>query len=261
MTFDYVTTEEVDLRGALLVSGLPAVGMEGTVAATFLSQQLDMRIVGAFQSMELPPVGAVRNGLATSPIQVWAAELACGPDGSCDRLLVLKSDLPIPPALQMDLAASVMEWAREQKIALIIGLDTYTVNGKASAANAAAKSGADHEVLVATSVAARDMQSRVGGRPMEEALVTGFTAALLMRANREGIATVGLFAPSTVPEAEVEGTTALIETARPLIPKLNIQTSDLVKVVEKHSHALRQEREKQAEETRRMRELANRGYH
>lgn len=261
MTFEYVTVEDVELRGALLVTGLPAVGMEGTVAATFLSQQLEMRIIGAFQSMELPPVGAVRDGLATSPIQVWAAELECGPDGSCDRLLVLKSDLPIPPALQMDLAASVMGWAREQRVSLIIGLDTYTVDGKPAQAGSVRKESAPHDVLVATSVAGRDLTSRVGGKPMAEALVTGFTAALLMRANREGVATVGLFAPSTVPEAEVDGTTALIETAKPLIPKLTIQTSDLVKLVEKHSHALRVEREKQAEETRRMRELANRGYH
>lgn len=251
MTFEYVAKEQVELKNSLLVSGLPAVGMEGTVAASFLAQQLNMRVIGAFQSLDLPPVGAVRGGIATSPIQVWAAELACGVDGRCDHLLVLKSDLPIPPPLQMPLAGAVAAWAREHGITLIIGLDTYadTKNGEGPS-----------DVLVAASLKAADLVTTVKAKPLTEALITGFTAALLMRANREQVAAIGLFAPSTVPEAEADGTTALIETARPLIPRLEVETSQLLKVIEQQSVALRHEREQQAEEARRMRDLVDRGY-
>lgn len=251
MDFDYASIEEVELQGAMLVTGMPAVGMEGSVAANFLVDRLEMRIIGSFQSDEFPPVGAVRAGIATSPIQVWGAELACGPDGRCDRLLVLKSDVPVPTKFLTPLASAVTDWAHGHGVALLIGLDSYSVP---------ADGGAGKEVLVAMSLAAKDLRDKVKGKLLADAMITGFTAAMLVRANREKIPAIGLFAPSTVPEAEAPGTTALLDVARPLIPKLNVDTAELAKLVEQKSLSMRDERQKQAEDSRRMHDLANRGY-
>ena len=250
MSFEYVPFEDADLQGALLVTGMPAVGMEGSVAASFLAQRLRMRILGAFQSDDLPPIGAVRDGIATSPIQVWRADDACGLDGGSACLLVLKSDLPLPPSIVGPLAASVTKWASERGVGLVIGLDSYALR----------QGETPRGVLVAASRHARDLRERVDGKPLDDALITGFTAALLTTANRHRLPALGLFAPSTRPEAEVAGTTALLEVARPLMPELDLDHDELAKLVEEKSHAMRQEREKQQEEARRMQELANRGY-
>lgn len=250
MSFEYVPHDRVDLDGAMLLAALPAVGMEGAVAAGFIVDELKMRMLGEFHSQELPPVASFRDGLATSPVQAWHAEIACGIAGANDRLVIIKSDVPVPSELLAPLAAGIIRWARDQGIELVIGFDTYArhnVEGHAGVLVAASREGA----------AARE---QVKGTPLDKALATGFTPALLLNANRHGVAAVGLFAPSTKPEAEIAGTTALIEAARPLMPPLNLDTADLVKLVEQKSADLERERAQQAEEARRMHEMTNRGY-
>lgn len=248
--FTFVSFEEVDLAGALLVVAMPGVGLEGPVAASLLTSELEMRMVGAIQGDDLPPAAAVRGGIVTSPIQLWAAELACGADGKCDRLVVLKSDIAIEPEVMAPLAGELAIWARRTGISLVIGLDSY-----------APENGREDGILMAASIKARDLRGHVAATPIEEALLTGFTAILLVRANREGIPAVGLFAPA--PEEEglaADGTARLLDVAAPLIPKLALSPTDLAQRAQQTAIALRLEREQQAAEARRMRESVDRGY-
>src|ERR1051326_3261346 len=111
LDWEYVPIEEIDLAGSLVVVGMPSMGMVGSIAANVLVSQLAMRLVGAWQSDDLPPVASVGDGIAASPVQVWATELVCGIDGKCDRLVVVKSDLPIAVEVMAPLATALAAWA------------------------------------------------------------------------------------------------------------------------------------------------------
>lgn len=247
MGWEFVRHDDTPLDGALLLVGMPSVGLVGPVAAGLLVDHLGMRVVGALQSPDLPPASVVRRGIVTSPVQVWASDQACGPDGACDRLLVLKSDLPLPAETLWGLADEVARWAKEERIGLVVGLEGYPAQGK----------GAPKGVLLASSLKGAKAAEGLGIPPLEEAMLTGFNAVLLMRANKHGVPAVGLFAP--VPGKETPAV-ALLHRVDPLLPRLDLADAALAKRAEALEARLTTEVAQHADAERAMRDNVDRSY-
>lgn len=251
MDWDYVELEDADVAGALLVVGVPSAGTVGPIAASFLVEHLRMRLVGGVQSEALPPVGIVRGGLVASPIQVWASDMACGLDGRCDRLLVLKSDIPLEPEMMGPLAGFVVRWASKHRVGLIVGLEGYPAESPPPG---------QQGLLTASSVSAVEAAKRLRAEPIKEAALSGFNAALLVRANRERVPLIGLFAPVSKDTGDAAAATELLRVIDPLVPNIGMAPSELAKRAEAVEAQLKAERAQQERLAQRLEEQVDRGY-
>jgi predicted ATP-grasp superfamily ATP-dependent carboligase len=233
---------------ALLVVAVPSATMIGPVAGRFLGEHLAMHIAGGFLGDLQPPVGVVRDGLITSPVQLWTTPLACGLDGRCDQLLVLRSDLTLPPEEYGDLAKAVMGWAAQHRVKLVVVLEGYAPEGDTNG------------VVAATSAKAREVPGRVGAKPMPQATITGLHAAMLTQANKEGVPAVGLFAPLEGEGHEAAAAVLLLKALDPLVPNIRLEPAALGKQAERIEGELRTARERQARDARRLADAVDRGY-
>ena len=99
-------------EGALLINGLPDVGLVGSIAASFLAEKLNMYDIGYIDSDLLPPVVVFHKEEMKMPLRIMS-------DGS---RAVLLSEVALPPEALAPLARSIVEWAILRKVARIISL-------------------------------------------------------------------------------------------------------------------------------------------
>lgn len=215
---NYVPLERVSLDGAMAIVGISTLGSVGSLVARYLISHLDMRLVGAFYSEHLFPAGASHHGVMTSTVQVWRAEVACGPDGRCQQLLVVKNDLPVDLPAMAPLSKSVSRWAADNNVALLVGCESYPRPAEST----------DREVLVAASGPARELPTRLtAAKRLDDAIVVGFDAALLASANQDDVRAIVLFGPHRHPDGDSQAAAAALRAASPLLPDLALENVDL----------------------------------
>lgn len=212
----FVPLDNVDLSGAMAIVGLSTIGSAGSLAARYLITRLRMELVGAFYSDHLFPAGASHHGVMTSTLQVWRAEVACGPGGNCAQLLVLKNDLPIDMPIMAPLSRAITRWAGQAKIPLLVGIESYPPSDKT-----------DQHVYVATSGPARELGGKIEARPLDDAIVVGFEAALLAAANLDDVQAVVLFGPHQHPDGDSKAAAEALRAAFPLLPETGLDADDL----------------------------------
>lgn len=245
MSWEYVPMEDLDAQGAVLVVGFPSVGMVGAVAGGFLAEHLGMRLAGTVVGEGLPPVGIVRKGRLTSPIQMWAKEAPCGLDHTSERLLLLRSDIAIPEGETVPLAAMVARWAREHGVALVVGVEGYVPRENVP----------NQGILGAASLQGAKVLDRLKVRPFDDAALTGFQAALLVRANRERIPAVALFAPVESHDGDASAAAEFVRLVDPLVPRIELKPDELLKRAEAIEARIQEEQVSQAAAMRKMREI------
>lgn len=188
-----IHADDVRLESPVLVEGLPGAGLVGKIAADHLVEQFDMTYYGAVLCEGLPQVAVYRgeNSEVRPPVRLFADET--------HDLVVLQSDVPVSPSQSPDFAVCVTEWVRSNDALplYLSGLaeekgDTPEVYGVAT--------GSAESILDETGI----VPPRGGG------MVTGPTGALLYRAAKIGMDSVGLI-------VQTEGTFPDPEAARLLL--------------------------------------------
>ncbi len=86
---------------AVVVEGLPGVGLVGGIAASYIIHQLGMELSGYVESPHLPPVAMLQQGIARHPFRIYTK----------DRLVVLYSEVPVAPVHVHELSRRIAEWA------------------------------------------------------------------------------------------------------------------------------------------------------
>jgi uncharacterized protein len=99
-------------KGAVVVNGLPDVGLVGLLAASHMISELKLKEVGAIESDLLPPMIVLHGGLPKSPIRFFA-------DSS---LIVLISETTVPFSLIRPLASTIVDLAQSKSASLVLSL-------------------------------------------------------------------------------------------------------------------------------------------
>ncbi|MFH1780155.1 MAG: PAC2 family protein [Candidatus Micrarchaeota archaeon] len=107
-------TTKVKLKNPLVIEGFPGIGMIGTIAASFLAEKLEMKLIGYFSSPEFPPISAIHDFKPVFPTRIYASEKY--------DLIVLFSEFVIPARAVYPLAEEVLEWSKAKNARVIYSL-------------------------------------------------------------------------------------------------------------------------------------------
>lgn len=212
---------DVDLTGSLMLVGLPSQGLVGSIAASYLVETLAMQDVGAIDAEEFPPTVSVRKGVGYGIVSMHASELVCGLDGKCDRLVVLKADIPLPPELFHGIASALLDWAEIKAIDTIVSLEGFHAEGEEEVG-----------VLGVASRAAEALLERFDIEPVQDVILSGFGSALIVAANRKRRKAIGLFTKAKAEVADARAAARLIEAVDPMLPNLRLEAAPLLQKAE-----------------------------
>ncbi len=107
--------------GSQLIIGIPDVGLVGPIATSHLVREFELKEIGHLDSPVIPPVILFHKGKPHFPIRIY------GGYKKNDYLVVLHSDIAIPPHEIHGLARFIVEKAREIKTSRIILLGGIAV--------------------------------------------------------------------------------------------------------------------------------------
>lgn len=235
------TDDGVDVSEALLVVGIPTLGLVGTITAQYLVDQLEMERIGGVYSPRFPPVGRVFEGRSSYPVRLHALETPCGPQLGCERLIVAVTEFVPGPSSLYGLTESLTRWGSDNEVELILIPDGLLVEGKEGPTLHAIGSHAD----------TLDRFEDHGLQRLDQGLLFGFSAAMLTQADRFGIDTISVLAESAPGRPDARAASRLVELLDGFVPKIHIETEPLLeeaKGIERRVRELREQMESQAEQ-------------
>lgn len=245
---EVVERDAMPLTGAMLVVGFPGPGLVGSVATQYLVKHLNLTHIASIFSAAFPPSMVVRAGQAVPSFRLYAAPMACGLDGTCNQLVVLIADAPLPDDQLVTMVDGVLSWAKRRGVGEVLLLDGFYVQEDEvpdsiyGCVNDAASLGRleSHEVV-----------------PLPSGAVTGPTGAFLVRGTRHSIAVSALFGPLPAPQTadgmpsvwtmptSARAAARLLTVLDPIIPCISLDPSPLVKEAERIESEIKENLEKQ----------------
>ena len=149
-----------NLEGGYLIDGFPSVGFSSAIATESMIHTSQFELAGVIDSENFPPISIVKNGEPNFPTRIFVNEdLKVG---------VFLSFLTLDQSLHRVTAKTMLKWAKEHKIGLIVS-------------SVAIKSpDGDEEMMgVGSTDAARAKIREVGLRVLEHGTIPGIPGTLL----------------------------------------------------------------------------------
>lgn len=218
---------EEDLDGALLVLGFPGQGLVGPIVTAYVIQELGMWPVAGLIDDGFPPTMAVQGGQVELPVQFYVSAERCGPDGRCDKLVVLNTQIPLPPERSHETAAAILAWASERGISHVIAIEGVELEG-----GEAEEEPGPRVFGVAGKNESLTLES-VGVKPLPDGVITSHSSAILMAAAKHGIEALALFVAAQGELDQVAASESLLKID-PVVPNLNLKSEEFQEKVDRH---------------------------
>jgi uncharacterized protein len=197
-----------------VIVGVPEAGLVGTITSSYLIEKLKMVERGFIDSDLLPQVMIVHDSAAVYPIHIYGK----------DNLLVVLSEVPLPPFASLDVAKEIAGWARSLKAAMVIGV----TGAPSKARDESHGEGKPAVVGVGNTPEALQALKKSGASPFEDGIISGFYATLLKHCNANGVSDVTLLAESLTQFPDPAAAASLIESLGKLLG-LELDTNSLMK--------------------------------
>jgi len=195
---------------ALMLHGLPDVGLVGLIATSHIIAQLKMEEIAYVDSELLPPVIVLHDGLPYAPLRIF---------GGTD-LIATFGEAPIPAKAVQPIMRKLVEWGQSKKVKLMISMGGIPVQDRQ-----------DIEAIKVYGAASTPSLLKVLGDKGVELLQGGFMVgpyALIMRYCAErNIPAIVLMAQSFYNYPDPEAAAATIKEFSK-ITGVNIDVSKLV---------------------------------
>ena len=197
-------------KGAVVINGLPDVGLVGLLAASHIISDLKLREVGAIESDLLPPMIVLHGGLPKAPFRIFSG----------DGLVVFISETVIPGSLIRPLVNGLVDWARGKNVRLMLSLGGMAVANRQ-----------DIDVpKVFAALSSKELESQLRGAAeiLEEGYIVGAYGLLLRKCAETSLPGITLLTQShyNYPDPEAAGA-ALTVLNR--ILNLKVDVSELLK--------------------------------
>ena len=102
----------LNLEGGYLIDGFPSVGFSSAIATESMIHTSQFELAGVIDSESFPPISIIKNGEPNFPTRVFVNEdLKVG---------IFSSFLTLDQSLHRVTAKTMLKWAKEHKIGLIV---------------------------------------------------------------------------------------------------------------------------------------------
>lgn len=206
--------KRVDLKGGVVLEGLPGPGWVGTISSACLISQLKLELVGTLESEFFPSLAMVYDSEPNAPARIYADERK--------RLSVFIAEFPIPPNLERPLAETVFKWARDNGSSLIVTSTGLTLEREEQEPK-------NMEVLgVGNTSKARSLLDEVGIRRLDSGSVLGIPGILLVEGRRKGLDVIALLVSSQIDAPDHRAGAKIGEAIGRLVPQAKCDVGPLL---------------------------------
>jgi uncharacterized protein len=197
-----------------IIVGVPESGLVGTITCSYLMEQLKLPERGFIDSDLLPQVMIVHNSAATYPIHIFGKA----------SLVVILSEVPLPPYASLEVAKEIASWAKSLKASVVIGV----TGAPSKTRDEAHGEGKPTVVGVGNNESALADLKSSGVLPFEDGVISGFYANLMKHCNSNGQSNVTLLAESLSQFPDPAAAASIIEVLSKLL-SLSVDAQPLLK--------------------------------
>ncbi|MDD5181628.1 MAG: PAC2 family protein [Candidatus Nanoarchaeia archaeon] len=165
-------------KNAIIFEGFQGIGLVATLAAQYIADSTNARVIGHISSSSFPPMALLVKGEIKNPMVVYHFKR------NGQNYLIFESELPIPHKLINDLAESIAEFAKKNKAKQIVCLEGIATAHPPSESNVFA---------FATS---RVLDKKIGTKIpiLQSGIIVGISAALMTHAKVLNVPSICLIA-------------------------------------------------------------------
>jgi uncharacterized protein len=197
-------------KKAVMINGLPDVGLVGLLASSHIITSLGLEEVGSLESELLPPMIVLHGGVPKSPVRLFANS----------SLIVLISETAIPVSLLRPLANDLVEWAQKNGTQLMLSLGGMAVANRQDI----------DTPKVFAAISEKRLESRLNGAAeiLEEGYIVGAYGLLLRKCTEIAIPAIALLTQAYYNYPDPVAAAAAL-TAVNKILELKVDVSELLK--------------------------------
>ncbi len=204
-------------KSPIIINGFPGFGLVGTIASEFLSEHLNVEVIGKYWFEETPATIAIHESKIINPVTIYYNKKY--------NIIVVHSITAVQ-GLEWKAADLIIDIAKQTNAKEIIGLEGV---GSAKEAQGQDDHPEEHRIFFYTNNPANAEKVRkTGAEELKESIIMGITAAILLKTN---IKTTVLFAQvhSNLPDSKAAA--KLIEVLDKYM-KLKVDYRPLIKMAE-----------------------------
>jgi uncharacterized protein len=192
--------KKMDLRAATIIDGFPSVGLVSSIVANYLINALHLEQIGIMESMHFPTVSLIRNSEPQSPVRIYAGGKE---EGTENKVVTFISEFQPPSHLIAPIASAMLDWAEEQRCALIVSPEGLVIDREAPRGLQIDEKTAEKRDVKITEARVYGVASTKKARELlmdpcihffPEGVITGVAAVLLNEGRRRDFDVISLLA-------------------------------------------------------------------
>ncbi len=195
---------------ALMLHGLPDVGLVGLIATSHIVGQLKMSEIAYVDSELLPPIVVLHEGLPYAPLRIFAS----------NNLIATVSEAPIPAKAVQPIMRKLVEWGQSKKVKTMFSMGGIPVQDRQELESVKVYGAASNPSLLKT-VSDKGIEILHGG------FMVGPYALIMRYCAERNIPAIALLAQSFYNYPDPEAAAAAIKEFSK-ISGLNVDVSKLV---------------------------------
>ena len=218
---EIIEYKEVDLSNSMLVVAFPTVGLISSIAGHFIVDSLKLEEIGTITSRHFMPVTVIHKAKPSPPVRIYAGNKACGPDGTCEQLVVIISEFMPPLEIIKPLSDKILEWADNKGCKTIVSLEgTHAIGDRKK------------QLQIFGIGSNKDMKSILKKHKIsetQEGMITGVTGVLLYEGvlMQRDVLCLLAEARASFPDSRAAG--SILEKLDVMLPEIKIDPEPLYK--------------------------------
>ena len=225
-------SDSVDTEDALVVCCFPSVSMVSSIVAHYLIERLDLTFCGGVRHPRLPAVCLVQDGAPMPPIRFYAGQPVCTLD-SCDKLIVIVSEVQIHGMLALPLTEALLEWSKGANTGAGILVDSFS-HGVENMHELVDDDDTDETILgIGTTEENREQLSEMGIPLLKHGVIGGMTGVLLGEGRRRGLNMMAILAEAAAEHPDARAAARVIDHLDMLLPAIKLDTEPLIAEAER----------------------------
>lgn len=224
--FRVVKYKDMELENPTVIIGFPTIGLVGSILASYLTKEKNMKIIYGMTSPDLPPYALIHDCKPYPPIRFYGHKAEAEEDKD---LVVITSEVAPKPEICHDMVLEIFKILNEMYVG-----DIFCLEGVAEFEGA-------ETVICGSSDRLLEKGKELGMVGLTDGLVRGITGITLFEGDRNNRDVLAILCPANASMPDPRASAGLIEPLNTLIPGLNLESESLFKEADEMENRIRME--------------------